>query len=115
MLIVGTGQSGGQIAEELLAVGREIHLAVSTCPEAPRRYRGQDLLYWMMQLAQFGPDSGLNGLTVRQVPSPRRGSPATRWCPAATAATTSTCGTSAGAASVARPFGSGQRRRPRLQ
>lgn len=31
VLIVGTGQSGGQIAEELLAVGREIHLAVSTC------------------------------------------------------------------------------------
>jgi putative flavoprotein involved in K+ transport len=51
VLIVGTGQSGGQIAEELLAVGREIHLAVSTCPEAPRPYRGQDLLYWMMQLA----------------------------------------------------------------
>lgn len=37
VLIVGTGQSGGQIAEELLAVGREIHLAVSTCPEAPPR------------------------------------------------------------------------------
>lgn len=70
VLIVGTGQSGGQIAEELLAVGREIHLAVSTCPEAPRRYRGQDLLYWMMQLAQFGPDFGLNGLTVGQLPSP---------------------------------------------
>ena len=70
VLIVGTGQSGGQIAEELLAVGREIHLAVSTCPEAPRRYRGQDLLYWMMQLAQFGPDYGLNGLTVGQLPSP---------------------------------------------
>lgn len=70
VLIVGTGQSGGQIAEELLAVGRDIHLAVSTCPEAPRRYRGQDLLYWMMQLAQFGPDYGLNGLTVGQLPSP---------------------------------------------
>jgi putative flavoprotein involved in K+ transport len=70
VLIVGTGQSGGQIAEELLAVGREIHLAVSTCPEAPCRYRGQDLLYWMMQLAQFGPDYGLNNLTVGQLPSP---------------------------------------------
>jgi cation diffusion facilitator CzcD-associated flavoprotein CzcO len=30
VLSVGTGQSGGQIAEELLAVGREIHLAVSS-------------------------------------------------------------------------------------
>lgn len=70
VLIVGTGQSGGQIAEELLAVGREIHLAVSTCPEAPRRYRGQDLLFWMTQVAQFGPAYGLNGLTVGQLPSP---------------------------------------------
>ena len=70
VLIVGTGQSGGQIAEELLAVGREVHLAVSTCPEAPRRYRGQDLLFWMMQVAQYGPGYGLNGLTAGQLPSP---------------------------------------------
>jgi putative flavoprotein involved in K+ transport len=53
--IVGTGQSGGQIAEELLAVGRNPFGGVP-CPEAPRRYCGQDLLYWMMQLAQFVPD-----------------------------------------------------------
>jgi putative flavoprotein involved in K+ transport len=52
VLIVGTGQSGGQIAEELLAAGREVHPAVSTCPEAPRRYRGQDILHWLMRLAQ---------------------------------------------------------------
>jgi putative flavoprotein involved in K+ transport len=57
-VIVGTGQSGGQIAEELLAVGCEIHLAVSTCPETPRRYRGRDPLYWMMRLGQFGPTTG---------------------------------------------------------
>jgi putative flavoprotein involved in K+ transport len=67
--IVGTGQSGGQIAEELLAVGRNPFGGVP-CPEAPRRYCGQDLLYWMMQLAQFLPDYGLNGLIVGQLPSP---------------------------------------------
>jgi putative flavoprotein involved in K+ transport len=70
VLIVGTGQSGGQIAEELLAAGREIHLAVSACPEAPRRYRGQDLIFWMMHLAEHGPRYGLHGLTVGQLPSP---------------------------------------------
>lgn len=70
VLIVGTGQSGGQIAEELLAAGREIHLAVSACPEAPRRYRGQDILYWLMLLAEHGPKYGLNALTVGQLPSP---------------------------------------------
>src|SRR4051812_14617036 len=42
VLVVGSGQSGGQIVEDLLEAGREVHLAVSSCPEAPRRYRGQD-------------------------------------------------------------------------
>ncbi|GAB3564439.1 NAD(P)/FAD-dependent oxidoreductase [Arthrobacter alkaliphilus] len=70
VLIVGTGQSGGQIAEELLAVGREVHLAVSTCPEAPRRYRGHDILYWLLQAGIHGPKYGITALTVGQLPSP---------------------------------------------
>ena len=70
VLIVGTGQSGGQIAEELLAAGRDVHLAVSACPEAPRRYRGKDTFFWIMQLGLRGPEYGLNGLTVEQLPSP---------------------------------------------
>lgn len=70
VLIVGTGQSGGQITEELLDAGREVHLAVSTCPEAPRRYRGKDILYWLMQVGMHGPEYGLNALTVGQLPSP---------------------------------------------
>jgi putative flavoprotein involved in K+ transport len=70
VLIVGTDQSGGQIAEELLAAGRDVHLAVSACPEAPRRYRGKDTFYWIMQLGLHGPEYGLNGLTVAQLPSP---------------------------------------------
>ncbi|HEY8701188.1 MAG TPA: NAD(P)/FAD-dependent oxidoreductase [Arthrobacter sp.] len=70
VLIVGTGQSGGQIAEELLGAGRDVHLAVSYCPEAPRRYRGQDVFYWLMQLGMHGPEFGLEALTVEQLPSP---------------------------------------------
>ncbi|MBO1266627.1 flavin-containing monooxygenase [Arthrobacter cavernae] len=70
VLIVGTGQSGGQIAEELHAAGREVHLAVSTCPEAPRRYRGRDLIYWMLEVAKHGPELGVNALTREQLPSP---------------------------------------------
>ena len=35
VLVVGTGQSGTQIAEELHQVGCEVHLAVSTCPGVP--------------------------------------------------------------------------------
>jgi hypothetical protein len=46
VLVVGTGQSGAQIAEELHQAGREVHLAVSMCPSAPRRYRGRDLIWF---------------------------------------------------------------------
>ncbi|MBP2267036.1 hypothetical protein J3A64_002500 [Pseudarthrobacter sp. PvP004] len=47
MLVVGPGQSGGRIPEEVHAAGREVLLAVSIVPEAPRLYHGQDLIYWM--------------------------------------------------------------------
>jgi putative flavoprotein involved in K+ transport len=50
--------------------GREVHLAVSTCPEAPRRYRGHDLIYWMLKTAKHGPDYGINALTREALPSP---------------------------------------------
>ncbi len=70
VLIVGTGQSGGQIAEELHAAGREVHLSVSVVPEAPRRYRGQDLIYWMLETGKHGPDYGVNALTTDALPSP---------------------------------------------
>ena len=70
VLVVGTGQSGGQIAEDLLAAGREVHLAVSACPEAPRRYRGHDIIYWILQAGIHGPEYGVNALTVGQLPSP---------------------------------------------
>jgi putative flavoprotein involved in K+ transport len=70
VLVVGTGQSGGQIAEDLLDAGREVHLSVSSCPEAPRRYRGQDLFHWLLQVNLHGPEYGINGLQVGQLPSP---------------------------------------------
>ena len=70
VLVVGTGQSGGQITEDLLAAGREVHLSVSACPEAPRRYRGQDTFYWLLQVNLHGPNYGINGLQAEQLPSP---------------------------------------------
>ncbi|MFF1830538.1 flavin-containing monooxygenase [Paenarthrobacter sp. NPDC058040] len=70
VLIVGTGQSGGQIAEELHDAGRDVHLAVSTCPEVPRRYRGRDILYWLLETGKHGPDYGINALTREALPSP---------------------------------------------
>jgi putative flavoprotein involved in K+ transport len=70
VLVVGTGQSGGQITEDLLDAGRQVHLSVSTCPEAPRRYRGYDVLHWILELNLHGPERGMNGLQVENLPSP---------------------------------------------
>jgi putative flavoprotein involved in K+ transport len=47
VLVVGTGQSGCQIAEELRKSGRRVFLSVGTCGRAPRRYRGKDIFEWL--------------------------------------------------------------------
>lgn len=47
ILVVGTGQSGCQIAEDLQRAGREVHLAVGATPRSPRRYRGRDVTEWL--------------------------------------------------------------------
>ncbi|MDE8667631.1 NAD(P)/FAD-dependent oxidoreductase [Pseudarthrobacter sp. H3Y2-7] len=70
VLVVGTGQSGGQITEDLMGAGREVHLSVSMCPEAPRRYRGQDVFHWILEVSLHGPEYGINGLMVDHLPSP---------------------------------------------
>jgi len=46
VLVVGSGQSGCQIAEELLQAGRKVYLATGFAPLAPRRYRGRDIYAW---------------------------------------------------------------------
>ena len=52
MLVVGSGQSGCQIAEELRKSGRRVFLSIGTCGRAPRRYRGKDLFDWL-ELIRF--------------------------------------------------------------
>jgi putative flavoprotein involved in K+ transport len=44
--------------------------SVSSCPEAPRRYRGQDTFHWILQVNLHGPDHGINGFQVAHLPSP---------------------------------------------
>jgi putative flavoprotein involved in K+ transport len=48
VLVVGTAQSGGQIAEELYQSGRQVYLCVGSSPRAPRRYRGRDGFEWLL-------------------------------------------------------------------
>ena len=47
MLVVGSGQSGGQIAEDLVHAGRRVFLATSRTGRLVRRYRGGDSFNWL--------------------------------------------------------------------
>lgn len=64
VLVVGSAQSGAQIAEELYQSGRKVYLSVSRSGRVPRRYRGKDINRWSYSL-------GLYERTVNQLSSPR--------------------------------------------
>jgi putative flavoprotein involved in K+ transport len=49
-LVVGSGNSGCQIAEDLCAAGRRVYLSVSGHQRTPRRYRGRDCIWWNLAL-----------------------------------------------------------------
>jgi putative flavoprotein involved in K+ transport len=70
VLLVGTGQSGVQLAEELMAAGREVILSVGRCGHVPRTYRGHDFFWWLRQLATNGPSLGVTLPLVADLPSP---------------------------------------------
>ncbi len=53
VLVVGTGQSGCQIAEDLHLAGRKVHLCVGGAPRSPREYRGKDVVDWLDQLGYY--------------------------------------------------------------
>lgn len=53
VLVVGTGQSGAQIAEDLLLAGRDVHLAVGRAPRFARRYRGRDVIAWLHDTGHY--------------------------------------------------------------
>ena len=46
VLVVGSGASGCQIADDLHQSGRQVYLSVGRHNRTPRRYRGQDFAYW---------------------------------------------------------------------
>ncbi len=53
ILVVGTGQSGCQIAEDLHLAGKKVHLCVGGAPRSARRYRGKDVVDWLDQLGYY--------------------------------------------------------------
>lgn len=46
VLVIGSGQSGCQIAEDLLGAGRSVFVSASKVARIPRTYRGRDVLAW---------------------------------------------------------------------
>ena len=46
VLVVGSGASGCQIADDLQQSGRQVYLSVGRHSRMPRRYRGKDFAYW---------------------------------------------------------------------
>jgi putative flavoprotein involved in K+ transport len=63
VLVVGGGQSGCQIADELMQAGRAVYVAAGRCAWFPRRHRGHDFLHWAFE-------AGLLDETVNSLPSP---------------------------------------------
>jgi putative flavoprotein involved in K+ transport len=49
VLVVGSGQSGCQIAEELHEAGRDVFLACGRAPWLPRRIGDHDLVWWVVE------------------------------------------------------------------
>lgn len=53
VLVVGSGQSGAQIAEDLYLAGRKVVLAVGEAPRCARFYRGRDVVDWLADMKYY--------------------------------------------------------------
>ncbi len=69
VLVVGSAQSGCQIAEELYKSGRKVCLATGSANRVPRRYRGRDFTLW------FG------AIEITEITADKLPSPAARFMP----------------------------------
>lgn len=68
VLVVGSGQSGAQIAEDLFLAGREVHLALGSAPRVARFYRGRDCVAWLQDMGVYDVPvhAQVGGLTKRE-------------------------------------------------
>ena len=53
VLVVGNGQSGSQLAEDLHLAGREVVLATGDAPRCARFYRGKDVVDWLADMGYY--------------------------------------------------------------
>jgi putative flavoprotein involved in K+ transport len=58
VLVVGGGQSGAQIVEDLHGSGRDVYFSISKAPRLPRRYRGRDFMDWWLEMGLWDVETG---------------------------------------------------------
>ena len=63
VLVVGSGQTGCQLAEELHEAGRDVVLACGRAPWSSRRLGDHDVIYWAVETGMFDE-------TLAELPSP---------------------------------------------
>ncbi|MCL2769510.1 MAG: NAD(P)-binding domain-containing protein [Solirubrobacterales bacterium] len=63
VLVVGSGQTGCQLAEELHEAGREVFISCGRAPWSPRRIGNRDTMYWAAEIGAFDE-------TLADLPSP---------------------------------------------
>ena len=63
VLVIGSGQTGCQISEELHEAGREVFLACGRAPWVPRQPGGRDIVSWLRETTFFD-------MPIHALPSP---------------------------------------------
>ncbi|HEY3163296.1 MAG TPA: NAD(P)-binding domain-containing protein [Candidatus Limnocylindrales bacterium] len=70
VLLVGSGQTGVQLAEELHEAGRAVTMSLGHCGTVPRRYRTKDIFWWLREMGTRGVAVGTPLPTPDKLPSP---------------------------------------------
>lgn len=66
VIIVGSGQSGCQIADDLHLAGRKVHLVTGNAPRCARFYRGRDVVDWLADVGQYDITVEHDGMTRKK-------------------------------------------------
>ncbi|TBG35761.1 MSMEG_0569 family flavin-dependent oxidoreductase [Rhizobium leguminosarum] len=66
VIVVGSGQSGCQIAEDLHLAGRKVHLVTGNAPRCARFYRGRDVVDWLSDIGQYDITVEHGGMTKKK-------------------------------------------------
>jgi putative flavoprotein involved in K+ transport len=66
VVVVGSGQSGCQIAEDLHLAGRKVHMVTGNAPRCARFYRGRDVVDWLADIGQYDITVEHDGMTKKK-------------------------------------------------